>query len=677
MSVDEVANITTEKQEPELCIGRNSEEKGNQKAFTGFVTAVSLGQDLANTSSSTSSNCSSILANPEEELLIDSTWTKIGPVEIIDIDDKELCNKTYIYVMLSECQGYEKMLRVCTSLGGHFLTEDEESDQFTELAKTVPNTCTTEQIHVSWVGNKDSFKEGLRFQCPTLLNNGSLGSRNCLSELECSICRVPSTLRYTLYGAINNFDRYYFLRMLPDGNIYFEGDDTSNITQEGELWVLRSELHRETWTLRGGSRPVGRLTWYSGVHNITLTLTSCNILQFSSHDGVCLSRSQRCDRRKDSPDGSDEEDCQKRLINMEPNYNPKYSPFHGLAKNGTLLYRFELRGIDKITTKDGVAKISTGILLKWHDARITFIDTKMLTNYIPCDSIWRPSLGVMAGYDIGPEVTLTSTYNDCFVYWTKKVVEKQDFSDPFMGRIMTGRDLNITQYTYFNFEIPCHLKVRRYPFGTYLCNASLYLVRTTAEITMKPDRGEEDVYTVPYWGDRDLLDYRLMNITAIALPDKVVLTLHLTGQFDYHLLNSFAPSALVFLISYSTLFFPIVDFNERIMVSLTSMLVLAGLFAQASGSYVKTPYFKLIDIWYATLIMLCFVVVITNAVVNSLRIKNTGHSKVYPADSDSSLNDKLRLNSKAEVFNMFCKIILLVSFQLLLVLYFLFGTETL
>lgn len=58
------------------------------------------------------------------------------------------------------------------------------------------------------------------------------------------------------------------------------------------------------------------------------------------------------------------------------------------------------------------------------------------------------------------------------------------------------------------------------------------------------------------------------------------------------------------------------DFTNRIMISLTAQLVLAALFTSTTQSSVKTPYLKLIDVWYAAVITFCFVIVISQTVIN-------------------------------------------------------------
>lgn len=52
------------------------------------------------------------------------------------------------------------------------------------------------------------------------------------------------------------------------------------------------------------------------------------------------------------------------------------------------------------------------------------------------------------------------------------------------------------------------------------------------------------------------------------------------------------------------------------MISLTAQLVLAALFTSTTQSSVKTPYLKLIDVWYAAIITFCFVIVISQTLIN-------------------------------------------------------------
>ena len=140
-----------------------------------------------------------------------------------------------------------------------------------------------------------------------------------------------------------------------------------------------------------------------------------------------------------------------------------------------------------------------------------------------------------------------------------------------------------------------------------------------------------------------------------------------SAQYNYYLLNNYLPSLLIFVIAYSTLYFPINNFNERVMVSLTSLLVLATFFTQASESIAHTPYVKMIDIWFITLIGFNFVIVILN-VVTDLVARND--NKVQVAHKKTLFPQLLSVKSmNAEVLN-FWEIILLTSaFMVFMLIY--------
>lgn len=61
--------------------------------------------------------------------------------------------------------------------------------------------------------------------------------------------------------------------------------------------------------------------------------------------------------------------------------------------------------------------------------------------------------------------------------------------------------------------------------------------------------------------------------------------------------------------------------QDRVMVSLTSLLVLAALFSQTSAAIPKTAYLKLIDLWFVFLMVVEFVVVVVLVIVENLRLR--------------------------------------------------------
>ncbi|XP_047490968.1 glycine receptor subunit alpha-1-like [Penaeus chinensis] len=75
------------------------------------------------------------------------------------------------------------------------------------------------------------------------------------------------------------------------------------------------------------------------------------------------------------------------------------------------------------------------------------------------------------------------------------------------------------------------------------------------------------------------------------------------------------------VICYLTLLFDMDDFMDRIMVSLTSLLVLASLFSQTSQSIPKTAYLKLIDVWYICVITVDFLIIVVLVFIENLRLR--------------------------------------------------------
>ncbi|XP_069187955.1 uncharacterized protein [Procambarus clarkii] len=604
---------------------------------------------------------------------VDGTWIGEAGLWRTEYKREELCSNAIQNLWITEPGSYADHLKTCTVFGGHLVKKEATTPVLVKKAASAPKKCIKGSItRVSWLDHDLQEDSPLNAQCPVLLINGTIGSHFCIGELECSLCRVSKWMRFTLYGAIYDFDRFYFLRSLPDGNFHFEGLYSSSlISLKGNSWVLSSHLHRHYWQLTEGFQVVGRHSWHSGNSHSLLTLTSCTMSQFSSDEGYCLPRNQRCNSLVEFADGSDEEKCLERTVEKGPSYESILPPSHKDNAMINVYYAFHIKNIKEITTKTGVAKIDIQGVLQWADSRLQLRDIGYADFTIfNCNEIWHPKLGIRAGYmSTGEEINFQVYTSECIVAPSSNH-RHYAMDDPYMGRFVHGKDDNLTMYMHLLLELPCNFELHRYPFGFHQCNATFYLKSFDTDKELKPliESGE-----IKYDGNTNLLDYQLLKTTFEKTGTYAMLTLHLKSQCDYHILNSFSPSALMFIISYATLFFPLASTSDRIMVSLTALLVLAALFAQASGSYVKTPYYKLIDIWYAIMIGLCFTVVMVNMVVGCLH-----HTPVYrPREGeDNSTHGTLNLTPrKVMVINVVCKGLLVALFVTWVTIFALFATN--
>ena len=181
-----------------------------------------------------------------------------------------------------------------------------------------------------------------------------------------------------------------------------------------------------------------------------------------------------------------------------------------------------------------------------------------------------------------------------------------------------------------------------------------------------------------YKGKKDLFSYYLTKISMRILEfnKTVLVSFSLTGQYSTMVINYYIPSLLLLLICLVTLLIPPTSFNERIMVSLTSLLVLAALFNQAYSATIHTPYLKMFDIWFVALILWCFLVVVFHVWVNHLLVSAPPLTIVTPLFtaektivSEGKAMQRAKGCSQAEKWNRRGTKILSLSFLCFLMLY--------
>lgn len=429
-------DLASEREDPIICFGK-SRQKSSQNAFTGFVASVSLLSHIP----PELPTCQSLVAEREDNYnstlpFNASLWNLHGPVTITQVQEDSLCSHSYHNVVLNRLLNYHEFHRLCRSLGGRPPNLQDLENRMLEV-EACERTRTNELWGEKEEGEEEevTVSESVTATCPVLLlANSTLGWRSCLSEVTCSLCRVPVNTIYTLYGDVKKFDRHYALKLIPKEGFYLEGDVTSTISKVDASWELHSRLHQEKWRLHNGSWPLGRRLWDSSHDSVVLTLASCNILQFSSNDGVCLPRSRRCDELQDSADNSDEQECHERLLWKQKTYNSVKNPYHGRGMNGSLWITPAMEYVSKISTEKGIAEISFAMLAEWQDPRLKFVDVKMSRTFFPCTEIWTPRIHVIAGYNAGPDMEKKVSMNACYINKKRTQPQHRDLSDPYMGK---------------------------------------------------------------------------------------------------------------------------------------------------------------------------------------------------------------------------------------------------
>lgn len=105
------------------------------------------------------------------------------------------------------------------------------------------------------------------------------------------------------------------------------------------------------------------------------------------------------------------------------------------------------------------------------------------------------------------------------------------------------------------------------------------------------------------------------------------------------------------------------------MVSLTSLLVLTGLFAQTANTITKTSYLKLIDCWYLALIIFDFTVILILVVIEVLLKYQTTPVSVVPSRHKLSHRYTywaLRVNKVATIVFLIVLVLIVAAFGIVI-----------
>ncbi|KAL7646764.1 UNVERIFIED_CONTAM: hypothetical protein RMT77_002019 [Armadillidium vulgare] len=180
-------------------------------------------------------------------------------------------------------------------------------------------------------------------------------------------------------------------------------------------------------------------------------------------------------------------------------------------------------------------------------------------------------------------------------------------------------------------SVPCRFNLRKYPFGKQSFNIAFKIrnIKNASNfefVYFKNVTNSSDLY---YHGNITLGEYDFVSADHRVNKKAVVITIHLVNLYGFHMLNSFVPTVLICIIAFSTLIFPIKDSSDRVMLSLTALLVLAALFTQSSNTSAITNYFKLLDIWFVVSLFYCFMIVIYNILLR--KFSSVGERKARNA----------------------------------------------
>ncbi|RXG60837.1 Glycine receptor subunit alpha-1 [Armadillidium vulgare] len=578
--------------------------------IAGLIIQHELTQALQN------DNCIGSLKNYELLDFGDQIWDS-NNVTQLNLTITELCFDTFVIPFINQSGNYEEHAQICNNLGGRLLHLEEIlyfQNYFLSFFSDIESRSilAANQITKShfWLYDESTLNDSMKIFChshyfPSKISKNTIIIQErfpCQVDADYGFCITPSETDFTYYGPLIKNERNFFLRK-RDFSFVISGIYGSEIKLRDDKWVW-SFWHKEFRELKS-TLPVGRKVWVSektATKNL-FTFTHCKDYEFECSNGSCLPWNVRCNGLIDCFDESDEKNCFN--IVKQKDYSVHVPPppkINGEPFN--IYYEINLLNIDEITSERRFLKIESAIILSWHDPKIEFWNVYRNEN-INMTDIWTPQIILVGNAYQGSKIELENKkiFKSCKSDPEFNETEDTRISsneDPFMGTFIRGKDMKILFTFRAVMEIPCRFNIEKYPFGKQSCNVAFLIENAeyNSEFKYIQKEWEENNSDVIYNGSKDLGAYNFISANhEVGENGAVLLTIHLGNVYGYHVLTSFVPSVLTCIITYSTLFFPIKDFSNRVMVSMVALLVLAVLFTQASNSSVTTPYLKLLDIW--------------------------------------------------------------------------------
>ncbi|XP_066964559.1 LOW QUALITY PROTEIN: uncharacterized protein [Macrobrachium rosenbergii] len=601
-------------------------------------------------------------------------WTLEGSVEVGQISLEDICKtEDTVLTMFPEPRLFSESAALCHNLDGSIVAPASPEENRRVLPYVTPHITQCKDgngniVHLGVKGDKETgtyyyYDSGkpLKYhnltsltilddiQCMgylmTVGSEGKWYQNRCKDYELCTLCSFSGITHLKVRGlcADSLFDQRFLVMGTPDSKPYFQGFYYSNLEWSGNEWLMTSLMYEATNAsmipTKPNQYPVGRHEWLvrkdpcsvGEEAHIPLVFTTCKAGQFTCDDGSCVKISQRCDFLFDCPDQSDETNCN--LIKIPDSYIPELPPQQanntavivGVQINITSIRAFSL--LDLMFAFDMIASYT------WRDSRLIFSNLKdnMEMNVVGGSSvIWRPKVFHEEGS--GSKVNIEERVSQVYVkrnsgplpdHLTR--LKEDELYKGSENSIVDQRTLTVTSNCLFDLSL--------YPFDVQTCQL---IIRSTLGIKSV----KLNTTGVNFVGKRRLLEYNVDELKSENSESQgaseVRIYIRFVNLYNYYISGTYVPTTLLMTITYFTFFFPLEDFTNRIMVSLTALLVLAALFLQTNQAMPRTAYLKLVDVWFVFCIAMDFIIVVILVVINYLR-ENCYHT-VTPKDLNNVKN---------------------------------------
>ncbi|XP_045624930.1 uncharacterized protein [Procambarus clarkii] len=588
-------------------------------------------------------------------------WTSVGDVTETEESFDDLCQEAsgtdyFVFTDFTATSAFQ----VCEGLGGSLPTPHSR-EEYNTLLKAV------EKHHAEggkvckpfWVGITDAKEEGvwthMKYMTqvrPSWALDEPDGSKleNCAvaegplkladtrcDDLQCAVCAVPRRPVWVLLGACERYRRNTHLVALQDktGKFLFRGySDYQIIRSEDKSewlwWDWRNNQTVASLVDAVSGFPIGRQKWtlkkamcgQAVGQTRPLLLTPCGAGQFSCDDASCIPLFQRCDLKFDCRDKSDESGCQ--LVFFPSVYRPDLPPVINSDSNSseplpvTLHVIIESADVD---TPSMHMHVNLNVSMTWQEARLKFLNLNedYTLNRLPYETmkqVWVPVVDFTNTKGI--HITQTDHQATMVVNMQGKPSLGDD-TRPEELEVYAGLENPISVRRKYSITFQCEFDLKMYPFDEQFCHMELTMLSASSRLLIFDKATTKAIYQ----GNPQLVEYFVGDVDIDFHNDRdfavMIIKLQLLRRSGFIIMNVYIPSLLLLVISYLTLYFTPTNFQVRVLASLTSLLVMATLYTQASASLPKTSYFKMVDVWLLSSIFFIFIIIVLHTVIDRVR----------------------------------------------------------
>ncbi|KAG0726657.1 Gamma-aminobutyric acid receptor subunit gamma-4 [Chionoecetes opilio] len=590
---------------------------------------------------------------------LEEEWELFGDTEIVSFKEEKLCGKPApVHVMFPEPRTLEESQDQCHMLKGK-LSAPQSAMENTAIVKETESRmemCTISWGVYLWLGVRamyrnnswnyidldtnetmpyTNFRKGylqavVSYTCTYMdsFDTGKWSVYPC-SLKTCAVCTFdkPSTLRLRGLCEDTVLDQMFLINGVRNGKPVFSGVGNTEIFWDNTTWVLTDLLQRD---VTGRMQMTNLLQYPLGLRrwNITgdrcpsndpdLLLTACTSKQYTCHDGTCIRKMQRCDLEVNCPDQSDERLCTPVVVPKD--YINEVPPARVGTEPAWIHFHITILSMQPLDTLNMKLSVYLSLTMRWRDPRLDMesLNYAETLNVIHEDNIWRPEL--LFQDTTGTEAETKKQW-ETFVAVMESGPEPDDISRFKEDEVYPGETNSLKLEQNYWVQVSCYMLLEMYPFDTQTCSFIARLQAFTRDLVALKASNT----TVEYRGATTLREYEMRAVEMMGRDwhnySGREIRFRLDNLSGFYVSSTYVPTFLMVMICYLTFFFELDDFNDRIMVSLTALLVLATLFTQITKTTPNTSYLKLLDMWFVACILINFSIVMVLVVINAQRMR--------------------------------------------------------